>query len=178
MTSRQSRSQRIILITYRKICAWRWFQEVHQPGIQKVYCFEYPRTRLLVVTQISILCASCRKLGQDNSNAAVGCQLGVEAGALARGKFGHAAIIAVVHVVIYEDLDNGFEWKKFRVTYGWDPRHRRRRYRGQWGIQKQGKPREGYHRRGLRPQCNHPGTCGKARPSVRLRELGSVRHYS
>ena len=42
------------------------------------------------------------------SNAAVGRQLGVEAGGLARGEFGPAAIVGVVHVVIYKGLDIGF----------------------------------------------------------------------
>jgi len=44
------------------------------------------------------------QLSQGNSNAAVGRQLGVEADALVGGEFGHAAIVAVIHVVIYKDL--------------------------------------------------------------------------
>jgi hypothetical protein len=47
-------------------------------------------------------------LVKSSSNAVVSCQSGVEVGALARGEFGHAAIVAVVHVVIYEELDVGF----------------------------------------------------------------------
>jgi len=45
------------------------------------------------------------QISQGNSNAAIGRQLGVEADALDGGEFCHAAIVAVVHVVIYKDLD-------------------------------------------------------------------------
>jgi hypothetical protein len=74
-------------------------------------------TRLQVGIKISIRCASCHKFSQDHSNATVGSQLGVEAGGLAGGEFGHAAIVAVVHVVIYERLDIGFDYNKFRIFF-------------------------------------------------------------
>ena len=86
------------------------------------------------------------QLSQGNSNAAVGRQLGVEAGALAGGEFSHAVIVAVVHVVIYKDLDIAVDCYNFQVTYGWGPRRHQCRCRGQRGTQKQGRPREGYQR--------------------------------